>query len=105
MDTKVESPMSIESLKGALDKGYPVLVMYQTGPTTPESDWENEWDEGHYAVATKIEHSTLYLTDPDLAVPSGHSQLPVGEFEDRWHDVDPSGRAYRWGMIFQKQLP
>lgn len=53
------------------------------------------WSEGHYACVIGYHDDTLILQDPV----DGRVEMPLLEFERRWHDMEADGRKHvRWGM-------
>ena len=53
------------------------------------------WSEGHYACVIGYNGDNLILQDPV----DGRVEMPLAEFDRRWHDQEADGRKYvRWGM-------
>ena len=97
LDIDVIENMSISDIKKYTHKKWPVMITYQSG--NDDKDWENEWDEGHFAIITKVDGTILEFTDP--ANKSGFSKMEIEDFESRWHEEDSGKKHMQWGMVIK----
>ncbi|MFP5213563.1 MAG: C39 family peptidase [Acidobacteriota bacterium] len=82
-----QTDMTIEDLKLLVDAKKPTIVLIQAW-ANPGVDWANDWEDGHYVVVVGYDDSNIYFVDPSTL---GHyTYIPIPEFRDRWHDLDPS---------------
>lgn len=94
--------MTIEDIKKYLDKNIPVILLVQAWSDKKNTNWEKDWNDGHYVVAIGYDNKKLYFEDPWETV---RTYLTFTEFQKRWHDVDPKGKKHiSWGMaVFGKK--
>jgi len=95
--------MTVDDLGAALLERRPVIVELQAWADPPRTDWDNDWDDGHYAVVIAIEGDQLIFEDPSVL--GSRSVLPRYEFEKRWHDSDSGRRHIRTGIVFGGKAP
>jgi uncharacterized protein len=95
--------MTVEQLATEVRDGRPVIVELQAWADPPRSDWESDWDDGHYAVVIGIEGNELVFEDPSVL--GSRVQLSRPEFEARWHDVDFGQRHVRAGILLRGRAP
>jgi predicted double-glycine peptidase len=97
------SNMTIDDLKALIRDGKPVIVLLQAWRSEPGS-WEENWSDGHYAVANGYDEQNIYFMDPSTA--GTYTFIPISEFMERWHDVDGEDTRYhQFGMIISKSRP
>ena len=99
----IAGKLTISQVKKYLDKGHPVILALQAwdernkdwGDLKKETefykkkniakkDWENDWKDGHYAVAIGYDKKKMYFEDPGLVL---KEYLSFDELMKRWHDV------------------
>jgi ABC-type bacteriocin/lantibiotic exporter with double-glycine peptidase domain len=83
------STVSVDDVERAVDRSEPTIVAVQAWqPVAREENlkpWATDWDDGHYLVVIGYDSKNLYFMDPST---TGHyTYIPLGEFNDRWHDV------------------
>jgi predicted double-glycine peptidase len=83
--------MTVNEVKGCLDRGKPVMLMIQAWRDSETGkSYENEWKKGHWVVAIGYDRAGMYFEDPSLAAIRGF--ISYRELEERWHDTGPMGR-------------
>ncbi len=85
-EVHAKTKMSIDELKGFLDKGMPVICAMQAWGT-PKNYPKDE--SGHYVVAVGHAKEKIFFEDPSINKKRGF--LKIGEFDCRWHDKDSHG--------------
>lgn len=101
-DVNIRTNMTIDELKGYIDKRKPVLVLIQAWTESHYTADRNE--DGHYVVAIGYDKNNIYFMDPSTL---GHyTYIPAAEFVSRWHDSDTkdSEVLVRFGMIMTKTV-
>lgn len=89
--------LRVEDLAPYTESGIPVIVGYQSWPTRDTQDWQDGYENGHYAVVQAVRKGIIYVQDP--AKP-GLVGIPVGDFERRWHDKAADGAKFeRIGIV------
>lgn len=103
-------PMSLDKLRGYLDRRIPVLLMIQAWPSPRKlhsarfrrgGGYASEWNEGHWVVAIGHDRRYIYLEDPSLVGSRGY--LADDELLRRWHDVGPGWRPKSRGQARRYQ--
>lgn len=92
--------MTLDELKGYIDRRVPVLLAIQAW-MTPPVDWKT-FEEGHYVVAVGYDAENFYFMDPSTL---GHyTYIPIPEFLERWHDRDDYQKQdlVHFGIIMTK---
>jgi uncharacterized protein len=89
---------NIQDIGAALAKGIPVIVDIQAWPqkSANATDWDTDWEDGHYVIVVGLDDKNIYVEDPSLFGCRGF--LPIREFEFRWHDYEgdpPYGQLKR----------
>jgi ABC-type bacteriocin/lantibiotic exporter with double-glycine peptidase domain len=94
----IEGQLTVEGLREAIDKGWPVLMPIQAWVDDLLGvDWSTAKDEGHYVVAIGYREGDIIFEDPAAFK---KQYLPVDELEQRWHDFDSEGGKYdHYGII------
>ncbi|MFH1940927.1 MAG: cysteine peptidase family C39 domain-containing protein [bacterium] len=98
--------LSIEKVKGYVDKGHPVIVLLQAWAERYMTlkDWQNDYDDGHYAVLIGHSKGVLIFEDP---ASFRRTWLKENEFLARWHDLDSerNRKVERFGMVLLGKEP
>ncbi len=96
--------MAIADVTGFIKKGIPVIVLLQAWTETPNVDWKNDWEDGHYVVAIGYDDEKIVFEDPSSFQ---RTYLSFDELEERWHDVDVHGKKYvHFGIaVYGKEPP
>jgi predicted double-glycine peptidase len=95
--------MTINELAAEIRERRPVIVELQAWADPPRTDWERDWDDGHYAIVIAILGDQLVFEDPSVL--GSRVQLSRFEFEARWHDIDFGRRHIRAGVVFRGKVP
>lgn len=95
--------MTVADVKEFIKRGIPVIVLLQAWTKTPDTDWKNDWKDGHYVVAIGYDDEKVIFEDPS----SFHRTYLSNEaLEERWHDVDENGNKYvHWGIAVYGKEP
>lgn len=100
----IRTNMTLDELKGYIDKRQPVLVVIQAWAESKSSYLSNQNEDGHYVVAIGYDKNNFYFMDPSTL---GHyTYIPTEEFVSRWHDYDTEDNVVlvRFGMIMTKPI-
>jgi predicted double-glycine peptidase len=84
--------MTIPLLKRFLDRHIPAILNIQAWTEDPISlpvDYSDQWNDGHYLVATGYDDGNILFSDPALLGNLGY--IPEDELDTRWHDVREVG--------------
>ena len=94
----VEGQLTVEQLKEAVDKGWPVLMPIQAWTDDLlRVDWVHDKDDGHYVLAVGHTDGKIIFEDPSAFE---KQYLPEEELEKRWHDFDSDGEKFdHYGII------
>ena len=77
--------LSLSDLQKALAVGETAILSIQAwSELEGQIDWKKATAEGHYVVLVGVDGHFLYAMDPMIEGTYGY--LPLGEFDDRWHD-------------------
>lgn len=101
-DVSTHVNASLDELKQAIDQGKPALVLIQAW-AEKTVDYKNDWDDGHYVVATGYDERNIYFMDPSTM--GNYAHIPISEFMDRWHDVDAKEKLHHFFMTVSKPKP
>jgi ABC-type bacteriocin/lantibiotic exporter with double-glycine peptidase domain len=94
--------MTIEDIKKYIDKKIPVILLLQAWPMKKITDWENYWDDGHYAVAIRYDKKKIYFEDPWTFF---RTYLSYDELQKRWHDRVGGKEYYNYGLaVYGKKI-
>jgi predicted double-glycine peptidase len=79
--------MSIMELKKYVDNGNPVIVLLQAWADRVMTikDWQEDYDDGHYAIVIGYVKTIWIFEDPSSF---RRTWLKEHEFLARWHDLD-----------------
>lgn len=102
LNPELKQHSSIEELKAEIEEGNPVIVNYQAWPdkSKTEEEWQKDYSDGHYSVLIGFKGDDIVLEDPSVL--GKRIKIPVGEFMDRWHDKETSGKkTFRMSIVFK----
>lgn len=85
-NVEYDTNLTIDYLKNSIDSGIPVIVAIQAWTDSPQINWVNDWDDGHYVVAIGYDEYNFYFMDPSTL--GNYAYIPLNEFISRWHDTD-----------------
>lgn len=71
--------MKIADVKKYIDRKIPVILLVQAWSGRKKTDWENDWDDGHYVVAIGYDDKKIYFEDPSSTV---RTFLEYGELKN-----------------------
>lgn len=94
--------MSIEEVKQHIDKKIPVILLLQAWAGKGGMDWQNDWENGHYAIAIGYDKSKIYFEDPASIF---RTYLTYDELRARWHDTDRDKKYVNYGMAVYGKTP
>lgn len=102
--------LTADRLRAFIDEKKPTILAIQAW-ADPPVDYKSEWGDGHYVVAVGYDRDNFYFMDPSTL--GNFTFIPVGEFLNRWHDLDTVGSARRiryeklihFGMVIEKKGP
>lgn len=95
LDAAWRERTTLEDLRAALARGQTVILDLQAwreNDPTPET-WEDNWEDGHYAVLVGMDDRYLYVMDPSAW--GSYASVPIDELDERWHDYE-SRRGPVW---------
>lgn len=98
----IHKNMTLDELKGLLDKKLPVICLIQAWPER-KVDFATDWDDGHYVVAIGYDTERIYFMDPSTL--GNYTFIATEEFAKRWHDTDGKERLFNFGMVLSKEKP
>lgn len=105
-DVKARSGWSLKELKKKIDEGIPVIVLLQAWAERPKTlkEWEQDYDDGHYAILIGHKKGVLLFEDPSSF---RRTWLREKEFLARWHDRDErTGEVFdHFGMMLLGREP
>lgn len=100
LSVHVQQGMTLAQLKSSIQSGRPVVCLIQAW-AEKKTDYNTDWNDGHYVVAVGFDDDKLLFMDPSTA---GHyAYIPLQEFEQRWHDIDGKVRLNHFGMSIWKE--
>ncbi len=94
--------MTLDNLKGLIDKGKPVICLIQAWPER-KVNYETDWEDGHYVVAIGYDKDNIFFMDPSTL--GNYTFIPIKEFLTRWHDTDSKVKLEHFGMLIEKPKP
>lgn len=94
----VEGQLTVEQLREAVRKGWPVLMPIQAWTDDLlKIKWSENTEDGHYVIAIGYRNGDIVFEDPAAFE---KQYLPEDELEERWHDYDGDGEKYdHYGII------
>jgi predicted double-glycine peptidase len=80
----MQADLQLSDLAAAVGRGETVIVNFQAWPAKESGrpSWQQDWEDGHYAVLIGLDGENAYLMDPWV----GYGYLSSSELVDRWHD-------------------
>lgn len=96
----IHKNMTLDELKGLLDKKLPVICLIQAWPER-KVDFTTDWEDGHYVVAIGYDTERIYFMDPSTL--GNYTFIPTEEFTRRWHDTDGKEKLFNFGMVLSKE--
>jgi predicted double-glycine peptidase len=104
LTTSLKQNMTTDELFSYINRKIPVIVLIQAWGN--EEDFKNNyrtcWDDGHFVVVIGYNEKEVLLSDPAI-FSTGY--IPIGEFMERWHDVDGKTKTYRLGLAVYGKEP
>lgn len=103
-DVSIRTNMTLDELKGYIDKKKPVLLAIQAWADSNSNYSSGKNEDGHYVVAIGYDEKNFYFMDPSTL---GHyTYIPTAKFISRWHDYDSYGKKVliHFGMIMTKAV-
>lgn len=91
--------LTINKIHKELDNNHPIIVLLQAW--SKESNYKNDWKDGHYAIVIGYDDNNLYFMDPSL---KKYSYIPTKEFLIRWHDKDKNKKLKNFGIIIHYEF-
>lgn len=101
-NVEVHKNMRFEGLTALLDQRKPVICLIQAWSDNP-TNYENDWDDGHYVVAIGHDKKNVYFMDPSTL--GNYTFIPIAEFLKRWHDTDTEVKLHNFAMVIEKAKP
>ena len=107
-DVEVKNNMTLDELKGFLDRGKPVFLEIQAWAdppfTNPLTQYANDYKDGHDVVAIGYDSASIYFMDPSTL--GNYTFIPTDEFLVRWHEQETRKiRLINFGMVITKGQP
>lgn len=105
LEVTSKSGLNTDDLRGYLARGYTVILSIQAwGTYTPDTNWDEVWDDGHYVVLVDIVGQDVILMDP--AVAGTYHKMTIRQLLDCWHDYSDEGeRDYYGAIIIRGERP
>jgi predicted double-glycine peptidase len=99
---EVAGEMTVDDIKKYINKKIPVIIPLQAWTNKKKVNWEENWSDGHYAVAIGYDQKKIYFEDPSSF---NRTYLTYSELNKRWHDEGMDGKKYiNWGIaVFGKK--
>lgn len=94
LEPSESSGMTVEDLRAFTQSRWPVIVAIQAW--ADREDYGDDWEDSHYVVVKGVDDRTVWFEDPSTY---SDAQLPIEEFEERWHGWDED--HVRWGMVIR----
>jgi predicted double-glycine peptidase len=99
----IREGVSIAELRREVRAKRPVIVDIQAWANTPRSNWQNDWEDGHYVVVIAVDRDRVVFEDPSIL--GGRGYLRFEELLQRWHDEDKGRKSSRLGIFFGGRSP
>lgn len=101
----IAGKMEINNLKKYINRKIPVILLIQAWASSKKVSWENNWANGHYAVAIGYDSKKIYFEDPaSIYITS----LTYIELEKRWHGFNNRtnrDKYFNYGMAVYGKKP
>ncbi|MCX6246740.1 MAG: C39 family peptidase [Bacteroidetes bacterium] len=104
LSTQLKYGMTTEELFRFIDKNIPVIVLIQAWGSEEnfKNNYKECWDDGHFVVVIGYTDKNVLISDPALFT---EGFIPVGEFRNRWHDLDEGQKTYQLGIAVYGKKP
>ncbi|HZW97548.1 MAG TPA: C39 family peptidase [Bacillota bacterium] len=89
--------LTLDELCAYLDQRKPVICAIQAWAYLTASEYETEYDSGHYVIAIGYDVENIYFMDPSTL--GAYAYIPKDEFIARWHDVGGEDTVDHFGII------
>ena len=89
--------LTVDELCAYLDQGKPVICAIQAWAYLTASEYETEYDSGHYVIAIGYDPDNIYFMDPSTS--GNYAYIPKDEFAARWHDADGEDAVDQFGIV------
>ena len=90
LEAELKIKQTLDEVEEKIDDGYTVILDFQAWAEDRRlalnPDWENRWEDGHYAVLVAYDDRNLYFMDPSTH--ARYAFVPRREFLARWHDYE-----------------
>ena len=86
-----DGSMTIEDLKGYIDKDIPVIIIIQAYDGKPPKTWKGKEDHSHWVVAIGYKGNKIIFEDPDAAF---RTYVEEKDLMDRWYDYNSEPHYY-----------
>jgi predicted double-glycine peptidase len=100
LDFIVKEELSLNELILNIRRNNPVILAIQALSNYKVHDWSNEWNSGHYVVATGYDphYRCVRYQDPGLG---RRMSINYTKLHKRWHDKDDNKVYDHLGIIFR----
>lgn len=88
--------LTLDELKGFLDKKIPVVVVIQAWEDDPQVGYKDDWADGHYVVCQGYTDDGKFIFEDPSSF--GKVWLNKDEFLLRWHDIDGTTKYQNFGI-------
>lgn len=89
--------LTVDELCDYLDQDKPVICAIQAWAYLTASEYEAEYDSGHYVIAIGYDDENIYFMDPSTS--GNYAYIPKDEFVARWHDVSEDDYVDQFGIV------
>jgi predicted double-glycine peptidase len=96
LEVELNKGMLLSDLQSFIDQEIPVIVVLQAWAKT-STDYEKDWDNGHYAIAIGYDMDNVYFMDPSTL--GAYAYISIDEFASRWHDQDMDIKLRQAGIV------
>ena len=79
---------TLKDIRVNLEHNIPTMVAVQAWSKNPVTDWQKNWEDGHWVIITGMDGENIIFEDPSLLGKRG--LLTQKEFLTRWHDYQGS---------------
>lgn len=87
----ISKAMDIDEVKRFIDKKIPVIVFMQAWAEKKNINWDEEWNETHYAVIIGYDSKRFIFADPSSFT---RAFLSFKEFSQRWRGTDTDKKRH-----------
>ena len=93
--------LTIDELCDYLDQRKPVICAIQAWAYLTASEYQEEYESGHYVIAIGYDDKNIYFMDPSTS--GNYTYIPKDEFIARWHDIDGEEIINNFGIIISME--